>query len=308
MVGSKRDTPSDNEVFVKKMNQRNLELTAKRRKEDEAKQKRVPLARRMMSNAKNAIDMSNANSLGYPHYADSYKPKSRSYPNADQAAAATRLVNFHHHAGSNPMNKFDPVSRFLVGGFSSPSNYAFPPQHFLCTSPRQLPNVVPNAQNYLTMYSRPSIQTSNALQPPPPPPPPFSGYNAAMQPTFAAQPGMHPLQQPLHGHGPMPPPQFSNFAPLSAPPMPSSMPQPYFSCADTSSVPQPAFIPMNVRPGLSTAAFHQFVLPPPPPPAGTPSIQHHSHGREVALPRPDRRNAQPSHSNASYYPHSPYNS
>jgi hypothetical protein len=290
------------------MNQRNLELTAKRKKEDEAKQKRIPLARRMVANAKNSIEVANSNvPSAYSHYADGYKLKgNRSFVNADQAAAATRLVNFHHKAGSNPMNKFDPVSRFLVGGYTSPSNYAFPPQHFLCSSPRQLPNVVPNAQNYLTMYSRP-VQTTNAMQPPPPS---FSSYNAAniaaMPPTFPTQPGMHPLQPSLHG--PMPP-QFSSFNPLPAPPLPSSLPQPYFSCADTSSVPQPTFIPLNVRPGISAAAFHPFVLPPPPPPPSTPSIQHHSHPREVALPRSDRRNPQSSHSNpASYYPHSPYNS
>lgn len=286
------------------MNQRNLELTAKRKKEDEAKQKRIPAARRI-SNTKNSLDMSNSNSQAYQHYADSYKQKGRSYSSVEQTAAATRLVNFHHQAGSNPMNKFDPVSRFLVGGYGSPSSYAFPPQHFLCSSPRQLPNVVPNAQNYLTMYSRPSIQVSNAMQPPPPPPPPFSSYNASMPPTFTTQPGMHPLPPSLHG--PMPPPQFSSFSPLSAPPLPSSIPQPYFTCADTSSAPQHTFIPLNVRPGLSAAAFHQFVLPPPPPPS-TPPIQHHSHGREVALQRQDRRNAQSSHSNPSYYPHSPYNS
>lgn len=300
------------------MNQRNLELTAKRKKEDEAKQKRLPLARRMISNSKTSVDMGKLNTQSFTQFSDNYKLKAGTYANGDQASASSRLVNFHHNSNNTLSNKFEPARsvNFLVGGYSSPPNFTFPPQHYMCSSPRQLPNVAaPSAQNYLTMYSRPSMHSQVTMPPPPPPPPPstYSSFSAAnmsaMSPAFPSQPTMHPALPPSM-HASMPP-QFSTFSPLSGPPLPTSMPQPnFFQCSDTPPSHQPAFIPLNVRPGISAASFHpQFVLPPPPPPL--PSIpQHHLHQREMAILRPDRRNPQSSHHQAppSFYPRSPFNS
>lgn len=283
------------------MNQKNLELTAKRRKEDEAKQKRIPIPRRVISNVNNSSDGINMNSHSFSQYTDNFKLKTRTLMNSDQSC----LNSFHPNSSNTHLNKFDSTARsinFLVGGYNSPSNFSFPPQHLMCSSPGQLPNVSHNTQNYLTMYSRPPMHSSTAM------PPPFSGYNSPSIPsvgTFSAQQPMHPtLPPPLHPSMP----QFTNFNPLSTPPLPSSVPQPnFFPCTDSPPVHQPAFIPLNVRPSISTSFHPQFVLPPPPPPP-PPVMQHHPHQREITIPHSERRIHSSHQTNKSFYPNSSFNS
>lgn len=291
VLGTKRDSRVDNDSFVKKMNQRNLELTAKRKKEDEAKQKRSPLIRRVMSNASSAVEMVNMNSQScFSPFTDNYKLKSRTF-----TTEPSRLSNFHHSSNNTHTTKFEtPQSvNYVVGGYTTPSNYTFPPQPFLCSSPRQLPNVAPNAQNYLTMYSRPPMHS---------PMPPFSSFNSPSIPPLPSFPPQPPpsihrsIPQAMHPSMP----QFSNFNPLSGLPLPTSLAQPsFFPCTDAQPVPQQAFIPLNVRPSLSASFHPQFVLPPPPPPP-PPATQ-----RDMS--RADRR-GQSSHQTSSFYPNSPYNS
>lgn len=283
------------------MNQKNLELTAKRKKEDEAKQKRSPLIRRVMSNASSAVEMVNLNSQScFPPFTanDNYKLKSTRPFSGD----SSRLANFHHNTNNTHVNKFDGPSQsvnYMVGGYSTPSNFTFPPQPFLCSSPRQLPNVAPAAQNYLTVYSRPPMHSPMA---------PYSSFSSTSIPPLPS----FPPQPPPAIHHPLPPPpamhpsvpQYSNFNPMSALPLPTTMAQAnFYPCTDAPPVPQQAFIPLNVRPSLSASFHPQFVLPPPPPPP-PPTTQHHSQQRDNS--RPDRR-SQNTHQSNSFYPTS-YNS
>ncbi len=283
IIGSKRDSHVDNDLFVKKMNQRNLELTAKRRKEDEVK-KRISLPRHVTNSSNNSIGCVNAGSPAFSPFSEHYKPKTRTFTsNSDQ-----HLTQYHHSSHNSQANKFDSPVRsvnFIAnGGYNPQSSYAFPPQHFLCSPPPQLPNVPPpNAPNYLTIYSRPPVHPPTAI------PPPFSSFNGPSippMPAFASQPPMHPVLPPSM-HPPMP--QFSNYNPLPTPPLPSSLPQPnFFSSTDSSAVCQPTFIPLNVQQNIAVPFHAGFVLPPPPPP---PPV----HQRDVTTAPPDRRAPQLPH-------------
>ncbi len=278
------------------MNERNLELNAKRRKEDEAKQRRISLPQQVIPNPNNSVNSINAGSLAFSPFLEHYKLRTQTFTsNNDQ-----RSGQYHYNSNNSHVNKFvSPVRSvsFIVNGSYNPqSSYTFPPQRLLCSSPPQLPNVPPpNAPNYLTVYSRPPVHSSTVM------PPPFSNFTGPCMPpmpVFASQSSVHPILPPSIRPSI---PQFSNYNPLYTPPVPSSLPQPnFFSCTNSTALRQP-FIPLNVRPSISAPFHAQFVLPPP--------LPSSVHQRDVTVARPDRTVSQlPHRSVNSFYSSAPFNS
>lgn len=204
------------------MNQKNLELTAKRKKEDEAKQKRGSVLRKAMTCHRSQPGESVLSVASH-----SFAPfsKSRNFSNSSNGDQTCSSSFFHHPAASAVLvnthtsspSKFEsgPAPRsmnylrnaaaataaavsYTPAPLPPPLNYTFPsPQHFICSPPRQLPNqpqppstaaaaAAAATQNYLAMYHHQRTSTVPTV-----PttalsmvPSPFSHFTAATMPSM----------------------------------------------------------------------------------------------------------------------------
>lgn len=295
--------------------------------------------------------------------AHSFSPfsNSRAFSNSGNGSQACSSSFFHHPAASAVMvnTHSTPPSKFESGAAPRavnylrnavapavtaisylpppplPLNYAFPtPQHFMCSSPRQLPNqpqppstaaAAAATQNYFAMCHHQQAPTGLGLTAPTTVlsmvQPTFSTFTAASippMPTFVTQPQpkahqpqtphqavLQPAMPPsFNTFVPPPPSPFASFNAMPTPPLPSSLPQPNFFTARTDvgspQVHHPtAFIPLNMRPAGPPTYHPQFVLPlpppPPPPPVNLPPT-HQQHQRDMTTGSrmPDRRMPQQS--------------
>lgn len=296
ITGSKRNIPSDNDLFVKKMNQKNLELTAKRQKEDEAKQKRGLVLRKEMTGPGSQTGERLMNTA-----APSFTPfsNSRTCSNNNNGHQACSSSFFHHPASSAVMinTHSSPPSKFESGAApramnyyrnamspavtaisylptpSLPLSYAFPsPHRFMCSPPRQLPN-----------QSQPPSSATAAV---------------ATQSYFAM---CHHQQPPAGLTAPttvlsMVQPTFSTFTAASVPPMPTFVTPPQQKHRQAQSQHQPV-----LQHALLPPSFNSFVPPPPSPFANfnampTPPLPSSlPQPNFFATPRADASNAQVHH-------------
>lgn len=353
------------------MNQKNLELTAKRRKEDEAKKKRGSALRKVMTCQRSQPGESLISAAAHPFAPFS---RSRTFSSSSAGDQACSSSFFHHPAASAVMvnthssssSKFDSgqapravnylrsaaaAAAAAAASYASvpppPVNYTFPsPQHFMCPSPRQLPNQPqPSAaassaatQNYLAMFHHQRAQpVSTVPTTVPMVASPYAHFTAASMPpmpTFVAQsqPLPHPAQtQPptaLHpamppsfnaAMPPPPPPSFASFNPMPTAPLPSSLPQPSFFAARTdasgAAVHPTTFLPLSMRPAVPPTFHPPFVLPPPPPPPPPPGTvplaqsAQQQHQRDGSRASDRRVQPQSSHQTTnSFHPSSSSNS
>lgn len=285
--------------FVKKMNQRNRELTEKRKKEDEAKEKRRSSFRRPHVKPNSRNDNTNrftVTSQPLVPVSEGFRINMRTFKNSEQPSHpaqyydVTTGVSTSIPYRSPKFNRHTQLDNFICGGYRGPppppapaSTYAFSPQlHYshVCA-----PHPVPRTpfQNYLTTYTRTPIPSPAIMRPHFPN---FVSPVSSAMPAYSTQPRL-PLPT-LSGSAVIPsmPSTFTSHAALQpAPPQAA-----YFHCAEG-----PHQMAAGRRANVYSPFRPQVVLPP----SNTPLQQtEHQRRRDVTMvASPDRRLQQHSTTN-----------